>query len=44
MAAVKPGTLDDTGNLQPKVHPSTENKQDWAVIPDDVKAFEKQPS
>ena len=41
--SVKPGTLDETKWLKPTVHLWTSSKQDWVVIPDDVKAFETQP-
>lgn len=43
MLAVKPGTLDDTGSLQPQVHLWTSRKQGWVSIPEGVEAYETQP-
>lgn len=42
--SVKPGTLDDTSWLKPEMHLWTSSKQPWVQVPEDVKAFEKQPS
>jgi|TARA_B100000315_G_scaffold182649_1_gene171582 hypothetical protein len=42
--SIKPGTLDDTGMLKPDVHLWTGSKQPWITIPEDVEAYEKQPS
>ena len=42
--SVKPGTLDDTSWLTPEIHLWTSSRQRWVRVPDDVKAFEKQPS
>ncbi|MCZ6645012.1 MAG: GFA family protein [SAR324 cluster bacterium] len=44
MIAVKPGTLDETGSLQPQIHLWTRNKQGWVVIPDGVEVYETQPA
>ena len=43
MISVKPGTLDDTGSLQPQIHLWTSRKQSWFAIPDGVEAYETQP-
>jgi len=40
---VKPGTLDDTSWLAPKMHVWTRSKQRWVSIPEDVRRFEEQP-
>ncbi len=40
---VKPGTLDDTGALQPQIHLWTSRKQPWITIPEGVEAYETQP-
>jgi len=40
---VKPGTLDDTTWLAPRVHAWTGSKQSWVAIPDGVLTFEGQP-
>jgi hypothetical protein len=42
--SVKPGTLDDTSWLKPEIHLWTSSRQRWVRVPEDVKAFEKQPS
>lgn len=42
--SVKPGTLDDTGSLQPQIHLWTRSKQGWVAIPEGVEAYETQPS
>jgi hypothetical protein len=42
--SVKPGTLDDTRWLRPNMHIWTNSKQTWVIIPEDVKAYETQPS
>ena len=42
--SVKPGTLDETGWLRPNVHLWTSSKQEWVTIPEDVEAYERQPS
>ena len=44
MISVKPGTLDDTGSLQPQNHLWTSSKQGWFAIPAGVEAYETQPS
>ena len=40
---VKPGTLDDSGSLEPVAHVWTRSKQSWVVIPEGVLRFETQP-
>ena len=40
---VKPGTLDDTSWLEPKLHVWTRNKQPWVEIPAGVASFEANP-
>ena len=42
--SVKPGTLDDTRTLKPNSHVWTASKQPWIAIPEDVEAFDKNPS
>ena len=42
--SVKPGTLDETGWLRPKVHLWTSSKQVWVEIPVGVESHERQPS
>jgi hypothetical protein len=42
--SVKPGTLDDTSTLKPDSHVWTASKQPWIAIPEDVEAFDKNPS
>jgi hypothetical protein len=40
---VKPGTLDDTSDVTPKLHIWTSSRQSWVQIPDDVPQFKRQP-
>ncbi len=40
---IKPGTLDDTRSLKPRLHVWTSSKQDWVEIPEDVRRFDKNP-
>jgi hypothetical protein len=40
---LKPGTLDDTSWLQPKVHAWTSSKQGWVALPEHVLLHERQP-
>ena len=40
---VKPGTLDDTSWLAPKLHVWTRNKQPWVEVPAGVASFEANP-
>ena len=40
---LKPGTLDDTSWLTPRVHVWTQEKQPWVVIPEGLSRFEGQP-
>jgi len=39
---IKPGTLDDTSWLEPKMHIWTRSKQPWVVIPEGVETHERQ--
>lgn len=39
---IKPGTLDDTSWLEPKMHIWTRSKQPWVVIPEGAQIHEKQ--
>lgn len=41
---IKPGTLDDTSWLEPKMHIWTRSKQPWVVIPEGVESHERQDS
>ena len=41
---VKTGVLDDAKDLTPVVHLWTEEIDDWVEIPDDVIAYEQQPT
>jgi hypothetical protein len=38
---VRPGTLDDSSDLNPQAHIWTKEKQDWVEIPDYLPAFEE---
>ncbi len=38
---VRPGTLDDTTDLEPKAHIWTKEKQNWVEIPDNLPSFEE---
>jgi hypothetical protein len=40
----KAGTLEYTNTLKPDMHIWTASKQPWIVIPEDVEAFDKNPS
>lgn len=40
---LKPGTLEDTSVIDPKVHFWVKSKQHWVVIPEDHKTYETQP-
>ena len=44
MISVKPGTLDDSSWLTPQIHLWTSRKQSWIAIPEEVEAYETQPS
>lgn len=41
---LKPGTLDETSDLQPNFHVWTSSKQPWTPIPEGVPCFEENPS
>lgn len=43
MISVKPGTLDDTRWLSPKIHIWTRSKQRWVEIPEGVETYETHP-
>ena len=40
---VRAGTLDETGDLEPKLHVWTSSKQPWTRIPDGVPQFPENP-
>ena len=40
---IRAGTLDDTSDLQPKMHSWTSSKQPWVSIPEGVSTHPKQP-
>jgi hypothetical protein len=40
---IKPGTLDDTSQLQPTIHVWTRSRQPWVTIPEGATCFERQP-
>ena len=41
---VKPGTLDDTRWLNPKIHVWQASKQPWVPVPEDAKRFDRNPT
>ncbi|NKB39242.1 MAG: hypothetical protein GKR93_19095 [Gammaproteobacteria bacterium] len=41
---VKPGTLDNTGIIQPEMHVWTSSAQSWVSLPEDIPCHETQPS
>ncbi len=43
IANIKPGTLDDTAWLEPKMHTWLSSKQPWVDIPEGVPTHPKQP-
>ena len=43
LANLQPGSLDDTGWLQPVGHIWTRSAQPWVVLPEDGLLFEQQP-
>ena len=40
---VKPGTLDDTSDLAPRLHVWLASKQPWVPVPEDGRRFDKNP-
>lgn len=43
IALLRAGTLDDTTELQPRLHMWIKRKQQWVTLPDGVPAFEEAP-
>ena len=41
--SVKPGTLDDTSWLVPRLHVWTRSRHGWVLVPGDVESYEQEP-